>query len=154
MDDYTQALQGGILVGVASWVLLAGVGRSSGVSAITHGVLTSHQAALSWRWAFLLGLAAGGAFFTWALNVPHVEIRHPLVLVPAGFLVGFGAVVGSGSGSGHLVVGLGRRSRRSLAAVLTFAVTAVVTVMVTSHMPPASWWVESLFEALGLMLRK
>lgn len=154
MDDYTHALQGGVLVGLASWVLLAGLGRSSGVSAITHGVLTTYQQSLPWRWAFLLGLAGGGAFFTWALNVPHVEIRHPLVLVPAGFLVGFGAVLGSGSASGHAVVGLGRRSRRSLAAVLIFAVTAVATVMVTSHVPPATWWVESLLEALHLMFGK
>ncbi len=35
MDEYTQALQGGILIGLASWILLAGVGRSSGVSGIT-----------------------------------------------------------------------------------------------------------------------
>ncbi len=154
MDEYTPALQGGILVGLASWILLAAVGRSSGVSAITHGVLTTRSQPSPWRWAFLFGLVGGGAFFSWALNVPHLEIRHPLVLVPAGFLVGFGAVVGSGSASGHLVVGLGRRSRRSLAAVLTFALAAVGTVIVTTHLPPATWWVESLFEALLLLYRK
>lgn len=154
MDEYTPALQGGILVGLASWILLAAVGRSSGVSAITHGVLTTRSQPSPWRWAFLFGLVGGGAFFSWALNVPHLEIRHPLVLVPAGFLVGFGAVVGSGSASGHLVVGLGRRSRRSLAAVLTFALAAVGTVMVTTQLPPATWWVESLFEALLLLYRK
>jgi len=154
VDEYTPALQGGILVGLASWILLAAVGRSSGVSAITHGVLTTRSQPSPWRWAFLFGLVGGGAFFSWALNVPHLEIRHPLVLVPAGFLVGFGAVVGSGSASGHLVVGLGRRSRRSLAAVLTFALAAVGTVIVTTHLPPATWWVESLFEALLLLYRK
>jgi len=154
VDEYTPALQGGILVGLASWILLAAVGRSSGVSAITHGVLTTRSQPSPWRWAFLFGLVGGGAFFSWALNVPHLEIRHPLVLVPAGFLVGFGAVVGSGSASGHLVVGLGRRSRRSLAAVLTFALAAVGTVMVTTQLPPATWWVESLFEALLLLYRK
>jgi uncharacterized protein len=154
VDEYTQALQGGILVGLSSWVLLAGLGRASGVSAITLGVLTTRQASLPWRWAFLIGMVGGGAFFTWALNVPHVEIRHPLVLVPAGFLVGFGAVLGSGSASGHAVVGLGRRSRRSLAAVLTFAVAAVVTVIVTTHVPEARWWVEAAIEALVLMFGK
>jgi hypothetical protein len=154
VDEYTQALQGGILVGLASWVLLAGVGRSAGVSTITHGVLTTRRQPSPWRWAFLFGLVGGGAFFAWALNVPHVEIRHPLVLVPAGFLVGFGAVMGSGSASGHAVVGLGRRSRRSLAAVITFASAALVTVMITSHVPPASWWVEVLFEALAMLYGK
>ncbi len=154
MDEYTQALQGGILVGLASWILLAAVGRSSAVSAITHGVLTTRKQPSPWRWAFLCGLVAGGAFFSWALNVPHVPIRHPLVLVPAGFLVGFGAVIGSGSASAHAVVGLGRRSRRSLAAVITFAGAAIATVMVTTHIPPATWWVESMFEALTLLFGK
>jgi uncharacterized membrane protein YedE/YeeE len=66
------------------------------------------------------------------------------VLVPAGFLVGFGAVLGSGSASGHAIVGLGRRSGRSLVAVITFAGAAVCTVIVTTHVPPAAWWAESL----------
>lgn len=149
-----QALQGGILVGLASWILLAGVGRPAGVSTITHGVLTTRRQPSPWRWAFLLGLVGGGAFFSWALNVHHVQIRHPLVLVPAGFLVGFGAVMGSGSASAHAIVGLGRRSRRSLAAVITFAVAAVVTVMITTHVPPASWWIETIFEALLLLIKK
>ena len=148
VEDYTQALQGGILIGLASWILLAGVGRSSGVSGITSGVLTTRRQSSLWRWAFLLGLVGGGAFFSWGLGVPHIEIRHPLVLVPAGFLVGFGAVLGSGSASGHAVVGLGRRSRRSFAAVFTFAGAGVGTVLITSHLPPIAWWVEVTLEGL------
>ena len=140
MDDYTQALQGGILIGLASWILLAGVGRISSVSAIVAGVLTSRRQSTFWRWAFLFGLVGGGAFFSWVLVIPHLEIRHVLVLVPAGFLVGFGSVLGSGSASGHAMVGLGRRSKRSLVAVVTFAAAAVMTVLVVSHLPPAAWW--------------
>lgn len=154
MDEYTQALRGGVLIGLASWILLAGVGRASGVSGITHRVLTSSTSASSWRWAFLLGLVGGGAFFSWALRVPHVAIRHPLVLVLAGLLVGFGAVMGSGSASAHAVVGLGRRSRRSLAAVLTFAVVAVVTVTITANVPAASWWVEGVMELLQRLVTR
>ncbi len=148
MEDYTQALQGGVLIGLASWILLAGVGRSSGVSAITGGVLTPRHQSSLWRWAFLIGLVGGGAIFSWVLAVPHREIHHPLTLLPAGFLVGFGAIFGSGSASGHAVVGLGRRSRRSLVAVSVFAGAAVSTVMITSHLPPVGWWAESVFEGL------
>ena len=126
MDDYTQALQGGILIGLASWILLAGVGRISSVSAIVAGVLTSRRQSTFWRWAFLFGLVGGGAFFSWVLVIPHLEIRHVLVLVPAGFLVGFGSVLGSGSASGHAMVGLGRRSKRSLVAVVTFAAASAL----------------------------
>ena len=152
MDDYTQALQGGILIDLASWILLAGVGRISAVSAIVVGVLTTRRQSSFWRWAFLFGLVGGGAFFSWALAVPHVEIRHALVLIPAGFLVGFGSVLGSGSVSGHAMVGLGRRSKRSLVAVFTFAATAVMTVLVVSHLPPAAWWMELIIEGLRWLM--
>lgn len=148
MDDYTHALQGGILIGLASWILLAGVGRASSVSSITAGVLTSRRQNSLWRWAFLFGLVGGGAFFAWVLAVPHLPISHHLVLVPAGFLVGFGAVLGSGSVSGHAMVGLGRRSKRSLVAVVTFTGAAVMTVLVTSHLPHASWWAELVIDGL------
>lgn len=149
MHDYTQALQGGILVGLASWILLAGVGRASSVSAMTLGVLTTRKQSSPWRWAFLVGLVAGGACFSWMMDIPHVAIRHPLVLIPAGFLVGFGAVVGSGSASGHAIVGLARRSKRSLAAVLTFAGAAVSTVLLTSHLPGAAWWASAFSDGLN-----
>lgn len=148
VDEYAQALQGGILIGLASWILLAGVGRASSVSSITAGVLTSRRQNSLWRWAFLCGLVGGGAFFAWLLAVPHLQIRHYLVLVPAGFLVGFGAVLGSGSVSGHAMIGLGRRSKRSLVAVATFTGAAVMTVLVTSHLPPAVWWAELIIEGL------
>ena len=151
MDDYTQAFQGGILIGLASWILLAGVGRASAVSSITVGVLTTRKQSSLWRWAFLFGLVGGGSFFSWALDVPHTEIRHALVLIPAGVLVGFGAVLGSGSVSGHAMVGLGRRSKRSLVAVLTFAGAAVMTVLVTSHLPPVTWWLQLIGEGLQSM---
>ena len=142
MEDYIPALQGGILIGLASWILLAGIGRSSGVGGITVGVMTTRRQSSLWRWPFLLGLAGGGAFFSWGLAIPHIEIRHPSVLIPAGFLVGFGTVFGSGSASGHAVVGLGRRSRRSFAAVFAFAFAGMGTVMITSHLPPFTWWLE------------
>ena len=154
MDDYAQALSGGILIGLASWILLAGIGRVGGVSTIVAGVLTTRQQSSPWRWAFLIGLAFGGLFFAWLLNVPHVQARHAIVLIPAGFMVGFGTVLGSGCTSGHGVCGLGRRSRRSVVAVLIFVGVGVATVMVTSVMPPASVWEQFLFGGLQLMLHR
>lgn len=148
VHDYTQALQGGILIGLASWILLAGVGRASAVSAITAGVLTTRQQSSYWRWAFLIGLVAGGATFAWLLDVPRQDLRHVLALVPAGFLVGFGAVLCAGSFSGHAVVGLGRRSMRSLLVLFVIGTTAIMTVLVAVHLPSAEWWSEVLLEAL------
>ena len=149
MHDYSQALQGGVLIGLASWILLAGVGRVADVSGIACGVLTSRKQSSTWRWAFLFGLVAGGTLFDWLLTVPHGEGRSFLVIVPAGFLVGFGTVLGSGCTSGHGVCGLGRRSRRSLVAVVIFMGVAVTTVLVKAHLPDATWWASLVFDSLS-----
>lgn len=154
MEAYSDALSGGVLIGVASWILLAAVGRVSGVSSITSGVLTSKRQTTLWRWAFLFGLVGGGALFTWLLATPTVEMRSSLMLIPAGFLVGFGTVLGSGCTSGHGVCGLGRRSRRSLMAVALFMVTAMFTVLIVSHMPPAEWWISVVEEGLQWLFRQ
>ncbi len=154
METYTEALRGGVLIGVATWILLAGVGRVGGISSITSGVLTSQRQSSLWRWAFLLGLVGGGAVFAWMLGAPPVEARSFVMLVPAGFLVGFGTVLGSGCTSGHGVCGLGRRSQRSLVAVLVFMATGVFTVLLVSHMPPAEWWASVLIDGLQWLFRR
>lgn len=152
MLDYLQALQGGILIGLASWILLAGIGRIAGASGITAGVLTTRRQSSLWRWAFLFGLVGGGVFFAWLLKAPAVPNHSPWVLVPAGFLVGFGTVLGSGCTSGHGVCGLGRRSKRSLVAVVVFMGTAVVTVTVAHLMPPVAWWVSVVEDGLAWLI--
>jgi uncharacterized membrane protein YedE/YeeE len=50
-----------------------------------------------------------------------------------GVLVGIGTTFGSGCTSGHGVCGLARLSPRSIAATLTFMVTAAATVFVVRH---------------------
>ena len=154
MHDAMQALQGGVLIGLASWILLAGAGRVSGVSSIVSGVLTTRRQSSAWRWWFLFGLAGGGALFAWVLQTPQVPLRSVLILVPAGFLVGFGTVMGSGCTSGHGVCGLGQRSRRSLAAVVVFVVTAITTVEIASLLPPPKWWESVLFDGIQWLLRR
>ena len=135
MHPYVSAALGGILIGLASWLLLAGLGRIAGISGITCSVLREQDWPSRWRWAFLLGLIAGGALFATWLPAPALPARSPLMLVAAGLLVGFGSVRGSGCTSGHGVCGLGRRSLRSLVAVLTFMGSAFVTVFLTGVLP-------------------
>ncbi len=131
MHPYLSAALGGILIGLASWLLLAGLGRIAGISGITCSALRERGWQGGWRWAFLLGLVLGGALFAQWLPVPELPARAPLLIVAAGLLVGFGSVRGSGCTSGHGVCGLGRRSLRSLVAVLTFMASAFVTVFLT-----------------------
>ena len=131
MHPYLSAALGGILIGLASWLLLAGLGRIAGISGITCSALREAGGPAYWRWAFLLGLILGGALFAQWLPAPELPARSPLLIVAAGLLVGFGSVRGSGCTSGHGVCGLGRRSLRSLVAVLTFMSSGFATVFLT-----------------------
>lgn len=127
-----QALGGGILIGLASWLLLASLGRVAGISGITASALSpaasDSKVDKAWRWVFLLGIVLGGAIFTTWLQ-PAAQATRPIgLLLLAGLLVGVGTVLGSGCTSGHGVCGLGRRSARSLVATLVFMGTGFATV--------------------------
>lgn len=122
---------GGLLIGGSALLLLAASGRIAGVSGIVGGLVKAPAGDRGWRLGFLGGLGLGGL----ALLVmdpsalPGVSAPWPLV-VAAGLLVGFGARQGNGCTSGHGVCGLGRRSRRSLVAVLVFMAAGVVAAQV------------------------
>jgi uncharacterized protein len=119
-----QAATGGVLIGLASWLLLASIGRVAGVSGIAASALvpasTDAKSDRFWRVAFILGLVIGGAMASIWLPVPAQTLRPIWLLILAGLLVGLGTVIGSGCTSGHGVCGLGRRSGRSLAATSVF----------------------------------
>ena len=133
MHPYLQAALGGILIGLASWALFAGLGRVLGISGIASEVLVDRSRSSAWRWAFLLGLIGGGALFSAWLGTPMPAARPAWLVMVAGLLVGFGTVLGSGCTSGHGVCGLGRRSVRSLVAVCTFMATGFATVLIATY---------------------
>lgn len=123
------ALAGGALIGLASALLLAIHGRVAGISGILTGVISPRTTDRGWRWAFLIGLVGGGALLS--LLVPGAfgaAMLDGLPLVGAGAIVGLGARISGGCTSGHGVCGLGRFSKRSLVAVMTFMGVAVGTV--------------------------
>ncbi len=129
------ALLGGVLIGMAATLLLWLTGRIAGISGMLGGVLLPKQGEVAWRLAFLLGLIGAGAAWLWWVPGAYVPRQgfSPLLLVAAGLLVGFGTRMGNGCTSGHGVCGLGRLSLRSLAAVLTFMLTAVITTFIVRH---------------------
>ncbi|MDF1486423.1 YeeE/YedE thiosulfate transporter family protein [Ramlibacter sp. H39-3-26] len=124
------SLLGGVLIGLAAWLLLAALGRVAGISGIAADALLPGAAERAWRWAFLAGLVAAGTLAAPWLGVPAPTPQPVLRLVAAGLLVGFGTVLGSGCTSGHGVCGLGRRSPRSLAATAVFMAAGIATVFV------------------------
>jgi uncharacterized membrane protein YedE/YeeE len=132
--NWMAALGGGILIGISSTLLLAFNGRIAGISGIVNGAIElTHRE--SWRWYFLLGLLGGGAIYEYGIAsqpTPHSTFT-PWAMIVGGFLVGFGTRMGNGCTSGHGVCGLGRCSVRSLVAVITFLITAILTVFVVRH---------------------
>lgn len=131
------ALVGGVLIGLASAGLMLFNGRITGISGISKSLLgdcaTRHERV--WRLVFLSTLVLGGAAaMLWqpALTAWHLEL-NPWQMLIGGLLVGVGTAMGNGCTSGHGVCGLGRRSGRSLAAVLTFMATGFVTMFLMTQ---------------------
>ncbi|MBK8122265.1 MAG: YeeE/YedE family protein [Dokdonella sp.] len=134
-EAWIPALAGGVLIGLSSVLLLWLNGRIAGISGIMNGVLLPKSGETSWRIAFLLGLiAAAGLYIAFVPGAPQPRQGFSTTgLIIAGLLVGFGTRMGNGCTSGHGVCGLGRFSVRSLAAVLVFMATAMLTTFLLRH---------------------
>ena len=133
--NWIVALTGGMLIGLSATILLAFSGRIAGISGIVNGAIRFNRQE-SWRWFFILGMLAGGLLYRTIL-FPKSTLTSsfsPWSMLLGGLLVGLGTRMGNGCTSGHGVCGLGRLSFRSLVAVLTFMITAIVTVWITRHL--------------------
>jgi len=129
-------LIGGLLIGLATALMMLFNGKIAGVSGIVGGLLARKGSDVGWRRAlFVAGLLLGAFIYILATGGPiPVGLQASLpVMVVAGLLVGFGTRLGSGCTSGHGVSGIARFSKRSIVATLVFFVTAIVTVFVTHH---------------------
>jgi len=133
LHPFIQSAIGGVMIGLASWLLLASLGRVAGITGILGGALApfggvpKHERA--WRWAFVVGLIGMGAIAAFTLGTPTLATPRPFpLLILAGLLVGFGTVMGSGCTSGHGVCGIGRRSARSIVSTVVFMTAGFATV--------------------------
>jgi len=123
-------LTGGILIGIASSMMLLFSGRIAGVSGIFGGMLFQRGKERAWRFSFIIGLIAGGILL-YTINTEFFENssgRGLLAVNIAGLLVGIGTRIGGGCTSGHGVCGIGRLSVRSIAATFTFVFAGMLTV--------------------------
>jgi uncharacterized protein len=122
-------LAGGVLIGLAAALLWIGNGRTAGVSGIVGGLVRPVRGDVNWRVAFSAGLVVAGAIALAIKPDLCAPSPRPLgLLALAGLLVGAGTRVGGGCTSGHGVCGVGRGSRRSIAAVVMFVATGMLTV--------------------------
>ena len=133
--SYINALLGGLLIGLSATLMLLLNGRIAGISGILNGILDGGKDKVHWRWCFILALPIGALLHGLVADVSYYQADAflPLLMIPAGFLVGFGTRIGGGCTSGHGVCGIGRLSMRSLAATATFMATGIITVFLLRH---------------------
>jgi uncharacterized protein len=134
------ALLGGLLIGASASLAWSGAGQIAGISGLLGRVVRAPTASGFAAWflaalvltSLVLGLLPG----PWAQG--SLPARPLGLIIVAGLLVGYGTQLGNGCTSGHGVCGLSRASHRSLAAVLTFMLTAAVVVFVMRHALPGA----------------
>ncbi|WP_096701188.1 hypothetical protein [Magnetospirillum sp. 15-1] len=115
--DWSLALAGGALIGLAAAGLMLTFGRVAGVSGLVRNALSGRVEAI----AFVLGLPLGAMLVQGLTGGgAGVTFASPGRLVLAGLLVGIGAGLANGCTSGHSVCGIARLSPRSLVATMLF----------------------------------
>jgi uncharacterized protein len=128
------ALVGGAMIGAAAGFMLLALGRVAGVSGLlARAAGLSEGAPRGLAIAFVMGLPLGALAVKLIYGVPAPHVAPLALIIPAGFLVGFGTRLGSGCTSGHGICGMARLSRRSIVATATFMIAGFATVAVMNH---------------------
>ena len=134
MHNFTpiSALIGGIIIGLSVVLYFYATGRLAGISGIFENAITQTSHRVS-NTLFLIGLIVG-PLIIYNLVLPNnpiaFEITHSyLLIIPGGFLVGFGTRLGGGCTSGHGICGIGRLSVHSMVATATFVAIGVLPVL-------------------------
>lgn len=129
------ALAGGMVIGIATAILLLLAGRIAGISGIVGGLFRRQPGDIGWRFAFVSGLILAPIIWQLFKELPPIQIDTSyLIMALAGLIVGLGTRYASGCTSGHGICGLSRMSPRSIVATLTFITTGVVTVYLIRHL--------------------
>lgn len=128
------ALIGGVIIGIATAILLLFTGRIAGISGIVGGLFKQPSSDTGWRITFVAGLLLAPILWQVFSNFPPIQINaNDATLALAGFIVGMGTRYGSGCTSGHGVCGISRLSPRSIVATALFITTGVMTVYFMRH---------------------
>jgi uncharacterized membrane protein YedE/YeeE len=128
----TQALIGGVLIGVAVSLMLLFNGRVTGISGILAGIIKPQKTDVDWRLFFVAGMLLGGVVLSVLKPEAFLQFSsaHRGDYIFAGLLVGFGTLLGNGCTSGHGVCGISRLSVRSMLATGTFILFGILSLLV------------------------
>ena len=128
------AFAGGLLIGVATALLLLLNGRIAGISGILGELLHPRRNDIAWRLLFIAGLIISPLVYQLFHALPDAAITASTgTIVIAGLLVGIGTRYASGCTSGHGICGISRLSPRSIVATLVFMLSAGITVFIARH---------------------
>ena len=131
MHNFTpvSALIGGVIIGLSVVLYFYSTGRLAGISGIFENTITSTSQKAS-NLLFLIGLVVGPVIIYYLImpNKPIAfEITNSyLLIIPGGFLVGFGTRLGGGCTSGHAISGLSNLQVPSLVAVIGFFIGGLI----------------------------
>ena len=129
------ALTGGIIIGFAVLIFFLFNGRLIGISGIASNFINKEEKRLD-NFLFLVGLIIGPIFYKLFFNKEiYINISNSFILlIIAGWLVGFGTRISGGCTSGHGISGISRLSLRSLIATITFMIVGVITVLIKNYL--------------------
>jgi hypothetical protein len=135
-------LAGGALIGAGVALLFVATGLVGGMSTVYSAVWSwvsdapyfrqaRYTSTRSWRLVLAVGLVLGALAWSLASGRAIEPTTLPAAqLAIGGFVAGFGARMANGCTSGHGICGLGSLQASSLAAVVVFMATAIVTANV------------------------
>ncbi len=127
---------GGLLIGLASVLLMWARGNILGATGILTGFISPRNSSdWAWRAAILAGMLTGPILYLFiAGGLPVIEVPvSRLSMIVGGVIVGIGVTYGSGCTSGHGVCGMARFSPRSIVATICFMAGTAVMVFITRH---------------------
>lgn len=128
------SLLGGVLIGIATSLLLLVNGKIAGISGILGGLLRLPRSGTLWRILFFLGMVSAPITYRFISSVPTINIEaNWLIIIIGGICVGIGTRISGGCTSGHGVCGLSRLSLHSFIATLIFMSTGVIIVFFVRH---------------------
>ena len=136
MHNFTpiSALIGGFIIGLSVVMYFYSTGRLAGISGIFENAITSSSQKAS-NVLFLIGLVVAPLIIYYLIKPIAFEITNSyLLIIPGGFLVGFGTRLSGGCTSGHGICGIGRLSVNSMVATATFVATGMITVFILQQL--------------------
>jgi uncharacterized membrane protein YedE/YeeE len=136
---------GGLLVGIGIAIPYIFTGLVVGVSSFyttTWSYLLSgwffqsswYLESRGWKWFLVAGLVSGGFLYLLLAGPGTVTEISWWRLLLGGILVGVGTRMSGGCTSGHGICGLASLEKVSLAATVTFLVTAILVALLTENL--------------------